>query len=179
MTPRAPTKAKLIKAALKKVARARLPAPLPDAERVVWHTATHDVKPLPKKRRLPPPILSAEELAKKPIKAKPVTATVRSGVRAYDAKLDLHGLTEAGAHALLMEFVRQQQARGARQLLIITGKGAGKGAGKDGSKSSVLRVNVPRWLETEAVMRFISSVQPAPPQLGGEGALIVRLKKPR
>lgn len=141
------------------------------AERVVWHTATSDVRPLKKKRRLPPAKLTPAELAAKPIKAKAATAGGSTRTKAYDAKIDLHGMTESGAHSVLTAFIHHQRARGAQRLLVITGKGSGN--------NGQLRANVPRWLEVETLARFITSIEAAPLQLGGDGALIVRLKKLR
>lgn len=89
----------------------------------------------------------------------------------YDAKIDLHGMTEAGAYPILMDFVQRECQRGAQRLLIITGKGSGK--------SGVLRANVPRWLDVETIARYITAIELAPTNLGGDGAFIVRLKKPR
>lgn len=138
---------------------------------VVWEAATSDVKPLKKKRILPPQKLAPDERSKKPIKAKPEIAARASSRSAYDAKLDLHGMTEAGAHPVLMDFVDRQRKRGAQRLLIITGKGAGK--------AGVLKANVPRWLDVETIARYISAIELAPTNLGGDGAFIVRLKKPK
>lgn len=141
-----------------------------ESEIDTWQRATSDVRPLKKKRILPKTV-TPEELRKKPIKPK-AGFVVRASARSlYDAKLDLHGLTEAGAHQLLMEFVYKQAKRGARKLLIITGKGSGK--------AGVLRANVPRWLDVEPLCNSISSVEPAPDQLGPDGAFLIRLKKPR
>lgn len=137
-----------------------------------WHQAVGDVKPL-RKRTLAPRKLSDEELARKPIKPKAEPAPPRAPARAaYDAKIDLHGLTESGAYPLLMDFVERERRRGARSLLVITGKGSGKSAG-------VLRANVPRWLDVEPIARYISAIELAPANLGGDGALLVRLKKPK
>jgi dsDNA-specific endonuclease/ATPase MutS2 len=143
-----------------------------DTEIVTWRSATVDVKPLKKKVRKVLPVPTAEELAKKPIKPKPMPI-VRAAARSqYDAKLDLHGLTETGAHNLLMEFVRQEIRRGSRKLLVITGKGSS-------GKTGVLKANMPRWLDVAPIDRYIGSIDEAPAVLGGEGAFLVKLKKPR
>lgn len=142
-----------------------------NGEDAVWESATNDVAPLKKKRVLPPDRLAPGERSKKPIKAH-AEISVRAPARsAYDAKIDLHGMTEAGAHPILMDFVRNQQQRGAQRLLIITGRGSGN--------SGVLKANVPRWLDVESIARYITSIELAPTNLGGDGAFIVRLKKPR
>lgn len=86
-------------------------------------------------------------------------------------RLDLHGMTEAAAHAALHDFVIAQHAEGARQLLIITGKGRGG----DG----ILRRNLPLWCEHPALQRLITELALAPPRLGGSGAFLVSLSKPK
>ena len=48
----------------------------------------------------------------------------RKGHMPCDGRLDLHGLTLAQAHSALVHFIRSQAERGARCLLVITGKGA-------------------------------------------------------
>ena len=40
-----------------------------------------------------------------------------------DARIDLHGMTQAAAHGRLIDFLRGAQASGARLVLVITGKG--------------------------------------------------------
>ena len=65
------------------------------------------------------------------------------GKQAIDARLDLHGLTQAQAHATLLHFLRNAQARDARLVLVITGKGA-RAEGE--RERGVLRRHVPQWL---------------------------------
>lgn len=144
---------------------------MPTTDDLDWNSLVSDVKPLKKKRTLPPERLQPNERSTKPIKAKPEIAVRASARSQYDAKIDLHGMTESGAHPILIDFVRRQRARGAQRLLVITGKGSGK--------SGVLRANVPRWLDVEPIASYITAIELAPRNLGGDGAYIVRLKKPR
>ena len=65
---------------------------------------------------------------------------VARGKEAIDARLDLHGLTQAQAHAALLRFLRNAHARDARLVLVITGKGRGA------ASRGVLRRQVPQWL---------------------------------
>ncbi|MCB2054171.1 MAG: Smr/MutS family protein [Geminicoccaceae bacterium] len=88
-----------------------------------------------------------------------------------DARLDLHGLTQEQAHARLDAFIRAQQARGARCVLVITGLGR--------AQSGVLRHITPRWLESPAHHERVLAYGTAHPRDGGEGALYVMLRKPR
>jgi DNA-nicking Smr family endonuclease len=86
-----------------------------------------------------------------------------------DATLDLHGHTQASAHAALVHFIGECQTRGARLLRVITGKGrAGGGA---------LRELVPRWLEETPLRGHILAYDVADLRHGGEGAWYVRIRK--
>ena len=50
---------------------------------------------------------------------------VARGKEEIDARLDLHGLTQAQAHSALLHFMHNAHARDARLVLVITGKGRG------------------------------------------------------
>lgn len=82
------------------------------------------------------------------------------------ARLDLHGMTEAEAHALLQETILLAAAAGRKKLHVITGLGTGGGG--------ALKRNVPRWLE---LMPQVASWHTAAPGQGGDGALVVCLKR--
>ncbi len=92
-----------------------------------------------------------------------------------DARLDLHGLTQAGAHARLAQFLQSCQGQGLRTVLVVTGKGAaGDGAGR-----GVLRRQVPHWLALPEFRSVIAGFSEAGPAHGGAGALYLRLKRRR
>lgn len=93
-----------------------------------------------------------------------------------DDRLDLHGLTQALAHRRLFIFLQAAQARNARYVIIITGKGTGE---NDERQRGVLRRAVPLWLRETEFRALVSAVSPAAPQHGGEGALYVRLRRLR
>ena len=78
---------------------------------------------------------------------------LRRGSYPIDARLDLHGLTQAEAHARLAAFLAGAQARGNRCVLVITGRGLRHGG--------TLRAMTPRWLETEP-NRAACSASPRP-----------------
>jgi DNA-nicking Smr family endonuclease len=102
---------------------------------------------------------------------------LRRGALTIDGKLDLHGLTQAEAHAALDRFLAGSAARGRRCVLVITGKGLGDGPA--GTSRGVLRQAVPRWLNEGTNRARILAVMPAQPKHGGSGALYVLLKRKR
>jgi DNA-nicking Smr family endonuclease len=97
------------------------------------------------------------------------------GTESIDARFDLHGLTQAEAHAALHRFLHSAQARGCRLVLVITGKG---GSG-DGSERGVLKRQVPLWLRLPEFRTMIVGFETAAIAHGGEGALYVRLRQKR
>lgn len=93
------------------------------------------------------------------------------GAFEIDARLDLHGKTEAQAHRILQQFIQSQSRLGARTLLVITGKGA-QGQG-------LLRKKVPDWLQDYPLKSHVLALSQASPKDGGGGALYVRLRRKR
>lgn len=87
-----------------------------------------------------------------------------------DAKIDLHGLTQADAHPVLIAFIQRSFSRGFRTVLVITGKGRSKGS------EGVLRRMVPMWLNQPEIKLLVSGWDESSPNHGGAGALYVRLK---
>lgn len=101
------------------------------------------------------------------------------GRLAIDASLDLHGHTQRTARSALQRFIAEGHARGARCLLVITGKGAPEIArGLDrGAGSGVLRARLADWIGEEPVRKFVSRAAPAHQRHGGAGAFYVFLKR--
>jgi DNA-nicking Smr family endonuclease len=99
-----------------------------------------------------------------------------------EARLDLHGLRQRDAHAQLRRFLKTAQARGLKHVLVITGKGADQAASRsfyEEDECGVLRNAVPHWLSGPDFAALVVSYSPAPRRLGGEGALYVRVRRPR
>jgi DNA-nicking Smr family endonuclease len=94
---------------------------------------------------------------------------LKRGRRAIEARLDLHGLTQAEAHQALSRFIAGSRAAGRRCVLVITGRGRFSGG--------VLKEAVPRWLNDVAMRRHLLAIAPAQPQHGGSGALYVLLRR--
>lgn len=167
-------------------------------ERVLWSTVTQSIAPLPGRAvedepelaegaaPTPPPrpragvVASAHKPAAEPAKPKapplaPLGRRMRQrvarGREPIDARFDLHGLTQAQAHAALSRFLHSASARGARLVLIITGKGA------RGGEAGVLRRQVPLWLALPEFRELVIGFEGAHAAHGGEGALYVRLRR--
>lgn len=120
----------------------------------------------------PPPKPSEPPLA--PLPRRDRQRLVR-GRAAIEARLDLHGMTQAQAHAALLRFVRNAQEEGVRFVLVITGTGTRVGTGERG----VLRRQVPLWLELPEFRRYVVGFENAHIGHGGEGALYVRVRRGR
>ncbi len=109
---------------------------------------------------------------------------LRKGLRAPEARLDLHGMTAERAHAALVGFIRSSHVAGKRCVLVITGKGGRIGDAREDApfmpeRTGVLRHSAPRWLAAAPLRALIVGVFPAHRRHGGEGAFYVYLKKIR
>lgn len=167
-------------------------------ERVLWTTVTKSIAPmreaLPEVEPPEPPVAASPARPKRaarvhaPVPPSPQKPSppplqpldrrtrqrVARGREQIDARIDLHGLTQSEAHAALSRFVHAASARGARLVLIITGKG-GRGDGERG----VLRRHVPQWLALPDFRELVVGFEDAHVAHGGEGALYVRLRRRR
>ena len=172
---------------------------LSDDEHTLWTGVTRSIKPL-RPRPDPAKVASAAVIAPKPSTRPKAVASIPApaarppappalsplgrrfrqrlsrGSEAIEARIDLHGLTQAQAHDALLRFLRTSHGRGVRTVLVITGKG-GRGGG-DGERG-VLKRQVPMWLRTAEFRAFIVGFEDAGIRHGGEGALYVRLRRPR
>jgi DNA-nicking Smr family endonuclease len=139
----------------------RPPAPSP--------TATESPADRPAKPSTPPPLAPIERRLKRELSR---------GRAAIDGALDLHGLTQAEAHQALRGFLRHSQARGARLVIIVTGKG---GAIDELSgwpnERGVLKRLTPQWLREPDLRSVVLGFEEAGRAHGGSGALYVRLRR--
>jgi DNA-nicking Smr family endonuclease len=94
---------------------------------------------------------------------------LKRGRTPIEARLDLHGMTQAEAHRALAGFVAGSRASGRRCLLVITGHGRMSGG--------ILKAAVPRWLGEPELRRHVLAIAPAQPGAGGSGALYVLLRR--
>ena len=98
---------------------------------------------------------------------------LKRGRHPIEARLDLHGKTQAEAHHALAAFVHSSSEAGRRCVLVITGRGLGPGG------PGVLKRAVPRWLEEVGLRRKVLAIAPAQPRHGGAGALYLLLRRRR
>ena len=166
----------------------------------VWHHVARQAKPLPGRMlpelpEEPPPAVPAPL----PSAASPVTGPLKKaaprpipplapldrrarrdvarGLQPLDGRIDLHGLRQAEAHRDLLEFLYAMHHRGAKLVLVITGKGGGLDA--RGEERGILRRLVPHWLADPALRTIVLGYEASAPGHGGEGALYVRLRRVR
>jgi DNA-nicking Smr family endonuclease len=190
-------------------------------DRALWREAMRGVKPLagsalPPEAPAPPaadriadqarsPATPRERLPVRPPAPLPELALDRTpgldrrsaerlkrGQLAIEARLDLHGRTQAEAHRALNRFLARAQAEGRRCVLVITGKGLRRpaqpgepleegmaGAAAGDIASGVLKAAVPRWLNEPENRARLLAFTPAQPRDGGGGALYLLLRRER
>ena len=100
---------------------------------------------------------------------------LKRGQTAIEARLDLHGHSQAQAHRELTAFLARAQDSGKRCVLVVTGRGVGKGPGVAGG--GVLKREVPRWLGQPPLRARVLAFDIAQPRHGGDGALYVLLRR--
>jgi DNA-nicking Smr family endonuclease len=167
---------------------------LSDDEHALWRGVTRSIKPM--RPRAEPPIAppAPAVVSLRPARPKPAAAAVMArppgppplaplgrrfrqrlsrGTEAIEQRLDLHGLTQAQAHHALLRFLRESHRHGLRTVLVITGKGEISG------ERGVLKRQVPMWLGVAEFRAYVVGFEDAGRRHGGEGALYVRLRRPR
>jgi len=101
------------------------------------------------------------------------------GAMDIDERLDLHGLTQDAAHVMLRRFLVGARDRGARIVLVITGKGKPGGGAFAQHERGVLRRSVPHWLADPSLRGVVVGFEEAHLAHGGSGAIYVRLRRRR
>lgn len=104
---------------------------------------------------------------------RPVKRKIAKGRLALEARIDLHGLIQSEAHGMLLDFLLRAHGRGLRHVLVITGKGSSMGS------EGALKRAVPLWFSKPEFRFLISSYETAAQHHGGEGALYIRLSRPK
>ncbi|KAA0124619.1 DNA mismatch repair protein MutS [Methylobacterium sp. P1-11] len=101
---------------------------------------------------------------------------LRRGRLAIEARIDLHGMVQAEAHAALTGFLLRARAAGHAYVLVVTGKG-GAGYAEAFAERGVLRRSVPHWLRGPELRGIVLGFEEAARHHGGGGALYVRLRR--
>lgn len=116
------------------------------------------------------------------------TQRLTRGQVEIDRRLDLHGTGIEMARVHLLGFLRDAQASGARDVLVITGKGAspfsrhtlhGAGHFHAPERAGRLRRLVTEWFHEAEFRSLVAGFQPAHPKHGGGGAYYVRVRRVR
>jgi len=101
-------------------------------------------------------------------------AKLERGEFAVRSHVDLHGMALDDAKYAVDQFLTEQQRRGERCVLVITGKGR-----NSRQQVGVLREKIPQWLARGPSARRVLAFVTARPCDGGEGALYVLLRRER
>jgi len=175
---------------------------LSEEEHALWESVARQIKPLRKKHRAIAapatlPAVEAQATANAVVHPKPIPAVapppkkpappplvslgrrertqLSKGRKEIEARLDLHGMTQARAHRALSGFLHRAHGEGLTFVLVITGKGK---IGAD-SERGVLRRQVPEWLSQPEFRTLVVGFEEAHIGHGGAGALYVRIRRSR
>ena len=96
-------------------------------------------------------------------------------------KYDLHGFSLLDANKIVKKVIKSCVEKDYTEILLITGKGIHSNTDQDiyvSKDLSKLRYSVPDYIaSSEDISKYVSSVQDAKKEDGGEGALLIKLKK--
>lgn len=184
----------------------RPPRGLSDEEAEAWHRVAETVTPLvarkvrpataapaPEKRAAaaPPAPRSAKPKAPRvPVRPPPKPPVgqgsdldshwdrkLKAGTMAPDFTLDLHGLGLDAAYTRLIRGVGQARAMGARTVLLVTGKPRPVDPADRGQMRGAIRAKVLDWLAASEHGSAIAAIRKAHRHHGGDGALLIVLKR--
>ena len=103
-----------------------------------------------------------------------VLRRLRAGEFAYQAHLDLHGMTAEEAKQAVHEFVLRSMVVGSRCVLIVHGRGR-----NSPDQRPVLKDRLKHWLTHGELGRRVLAFSSARPYDGGSGAMYVLLRRER
>jgi DNA-nicking Smr family endonuclease len=151
----------------------------------VTGTGGAEPAPAPKSKSVSSRATAASRAGVAPVPAPPLSAgtapgldkrnltRLRRGQLSIDGRIDLHGMTRDEARTALLAFLAFQLERGARCVLVITGKG-GRGRG-----TGVIRAALPHWLNDAILRPGVVAFAEAQPRDGGAGAFYLYLRRRR
>lgn len=96
---------------------------------------------------------------------------LKDGQLVWRAAVDLHGCTVEQARTALLALIHDAQADGVNIIKIVHGKGYSK---EENTQAGLLKTCVNGWLQQH---RMVLAFHSAPPKDGGNGAVLVLLKK--
>jgi len=101
--------------------------------------------------------------------------------RNYRFRFDLHGFTLQGANKKISELIINCQEKGFKEILLITGKGLHSNTDQNtyvSKELSKLKFSVPEYINSNKnLLDKIYSMEQASIVDGGEGAIVIKLKK--
>ena len=100
--------------------------------------------------------------------SKSFSKLLKKGLLKLDNVVDFHGYRLNDAKIVLKNFVIMSYKSNYQNILVITGKGQ--------NNSGALKQELPKWLCEKEVSKYIISFMHAPKNLGGEGAVLIRVK---
>ena len=103
-----------------------------------------------------------------------VARQLRRGEFAWQAHLDLHGMTASEARPAVERFLVDSLRAGRRCVLVVHGRGHNS---KD--RTPVLKEKLVSWLARSALSRMVLAFTTARPHDGGAGAMYVLLRRDR
>ena len=96
-------------------------------------------------------------------------------------KFDFHGYSIDDANKKVEELISKSFEEGVRELLIVTGKGIHSNKQEDvytSKEYGKLQNSLPEFIKNNPELSSkIEKIKQAPQELGGDGALIIKLKK--
>lgn len=173
--------------------------PPEDADQALWTIIAATIRPLRSRSRprvqpapTPPPVPAPPPAVAAGPRADPASAAatrppppraprppqeieprrrrrLERGREAPTARIDLHGLDQVQARAVLTGFILRAWDENRREVLVITGKGA--------AGDGILRRRVPEWLADPPLRPVVAGLSWAHRRHGGGGALYVALKR--
>jgi DNA-nicking Smr family endonuclease len=100
--------------------------------------------------------------------SKSFSKLLKKGLLKLDNVVDFHGYRLNDARIILKNFIIMSYKSNYKNILVITGKGQ--------NNSGALKKELPNWLCEEEISKYIISHMYAPQNLGGEGAVLIRVK---